>query len=315
MIELTQKRTYTQKHFRNEDGTFKTQAHLGHIHHKDIDGNFIDSDISFEDMGTYWEMTKHNYHLKVLKDFSAPTLIEYKNVWEGNNHTITYDPVKLVWVNKTNLSDMVVFRNQQTVQGVLDGKVIKYMGAFGAGIDFEITLHRSGFKKEIVIQSLATLEAPPTPNHKLVALFKYGGNAINVKNKANGVLWDKQGYMESLAGFEIQEADPIKKSIIKPAYIIDSKTGVPNPQPIKVFWKLHNGNLFQAKVFPKAFLQSAIYPVRADTVTAYYSGAGDGYVYSPSPGTGVWSTAHDGTTGSSVDYTSATAYTHYCSYE
>lgn len=123
-IEIPQRRTYNQKHFTSGYGSFTMEAHAGHIHYKNEDGSFADSDISFVDMGTYWEMTKHNYHLKVLKDFSAPTLIEYKNVWEGNNHTITYDPVKLVWVNATDLSDIVVFRNQQSVQGVLDGGVI-----------------------------------------------------------------------------------------------------------------------------------------------------------------------------------------------
>jgi hypothetical protein len=314
MAEIQNKRTYTAKTFQNPDGSFTLQAHLGHIHYKE-NGEFQDSDISFADMGTYWEMTKHNYNLKVLKDFSAPTLIEYKNLWEGNSHTITYEPKMLAWVNATDLSDMQVFRNQQAVQGVLNDKVIKYAGAFGAGIDFEITLHRSGFKKEIVIQSLASLENPPTANHKLVALFKYDGTGLNIKNRTDGAVWDKQSYMEGLDGFEIEEADPIKKSLIKPAYIIDSTEGPPRPEAIKVFWKLHNGSLWQAKILPKQFLLNATYPVRADTVTSYYSGAGDGYVYSPSPGTANWATARDGATGSSVDYTSASGYIYYCSFE
>lgn len=315
MIELTQKRTYTQKHFDKGDGTFVTQAHGGHIHYKDGGGAFQNSDISFVDMGTYWEMTKHNYHLKVLKNFAAPTLIEYKNVWEGANHTITYDPVQIAWVNNPDLSDMVVFRTQQAVTGVLNDKVIKYTGAFGAGIDFEITLHRSGFKKEIVIQSLASLEAPPTANHKLVAFFKYGGTNMNIKNRTNSAMWDKQGYMESEDGFDIQEADPIKKSLIKPAYIIDSAGGAPKVTPIKVFWKLHNGNMYQAKILPKAFLQSAVYPVRADTVTNYFAGSGDGYTRPD--GNATWATVRDATTGvaGGSDFTSANGYTHYCSLE
>jgi hypothetical protein len=226
----------------------------------------------------------------VLKDFSAPTLIEYKNVWEGNNHTVTYDPVKLVWVNATDLSDIVVFRNQQSVQGVLDGGVIKYAGAFGAGIDFEITLHRSGFKKEIVIQSLAALEAPPTANHKLVALFKYGGTGLTVKDAKTLAEWDNDLYLESEDGYELSEVDTSKKSFIKPAYIVDSAN---SKSSIKVFWKLHNGSLYQAKVLPKTFLLNATFPVRADTVTSYYSGSGDGSVGFERTSTGTWSYIHD----------------------
>lgn len=314
MIELTNKRTYTQKHFDKGNGSFVMQAHGGHVHYKDVNGDMQNSDISFTDMGTFWEMTKHNYHLKILKNFAAPTLIEYKNKWEGANHTITYDPVMLAWVNLPDLSDMVVFRTQQNVNGVLNGKVIKYTGAFGAGIDFEITLYRSGFKKEIVIQAKSALEAPPTANHKLVALFKYGGNGLTVRDAKTLSAWDGGVYMESQDGYEIQEADPIKRSIIKPAYIIDSAVGAPKPTPIKVFWKQYGGNLYQAKILPKAFLQDAVYPVRADTVTSYYAGAGDGYIYYGA-GVASWATIHDATAGDSVDYTTAQLYTHYTSFE
>jgi hypothetical protein len=303
MSELTGKRSYNAKHFDNGDGTMRLESHVGHIHYKE-NGNFVDSDITFRDEVDRWVMDKHNYHLTVFKDFSAPLLIKYENHYEGANHTITYEPKMLAWVNATNFSDFQVFRNQQAVQGVLNGGVIRYTDAFGDGIHFEITLQRSGFKKEVVIDALNKLENPPTVNHKLVALFEYGGNGLKVL--AGQTEWDKDTYLESESGFEIpEELNPIARSFIRPAYIIDAEGVVPKRGKIKVFWKKHNNKLYQAKVLPKAFLLNATYPVRADTVTSYYAGAGDGWVGAESNTS--WADAVDEATADGSDYTNGSA--------
>lgn len=336
MQELTAKRKYNSKQFDIPAGTTikawdeqtqsykqivtafdgqykKMSAHVGHIHYKDDQGDFQDSNFDLEDMGAYWEMTKHNYHLRIAKDFSAPVLMQYKNKFEGANHTITYEPKMLAWVNSPDLSDMQVFRQQQAVQGVLDNvnHVIRYTDAFGAGIHFEITLLRSGFKKEIVIDAKNNLENPPTGQHHLVALFEYGGSGLRIL-KRNKEMWDKDGYFEAEDGFEIEEeGNTVAKSFIRPAYIIDEGMDVHNPeatQLLKVFWKKHNNKLYQAKVLSKNFLKNAVYPVRADTVTDYYTGAGDGYVLNTNnPNTATWSTLRDGTAYTKqVNYTSTT---------
>lgn len=303
-MELLNKRQYHSKTFQNPDGSFTLESHTGHIHYK-VGNDFLDSDISFEDMGTYWEMSKHNYHLQVAKDFSAPLLMRYTNVYEGANHTITYEPKMLAWVNATDLSDMQVFRNQQAVQGTINGNVIRYTDAFGDGIHFEITLRRSGFKKEVVIDSLASLENPPTVDHKLVALFEYGGTGLKVLK--GQVEWDKDGHLEGADGFELpEEGNGLARSFIRPAYIVDSTPIVPDRQNIKVFWKRHNNKLWQAKILPKQFLLNATYPVRADTVTSYYPGAGDGGVWRDANTS--WNNSVTGT-GQGADYTTANAYT------
>jgi hypothetical protein len=302
MQEIINKRTYNAKHFQNDDGDFTINAHIGHIHYKDSNGDLQESDISFEDKGTYWAMTKHNYKLYINKDFGGDQLIRFDNKYEGANHTIYYEPKMLAWVNATDLSDTQVFRNQQSVTGELVGtNVIRYTNAFGDGIHFEITLMRSGFKKEIIIDAKNKLELPPTTNHKLVALFKYTGDGLNVKN--GSTTWDKDAYLEADDGYEIcEEANAIYKSFIKPAYILDNGT---NKQLIKVFWKKYNNSLWQAKVLPKAFLNNAVYPVRADTTTSYYATAGDGIVtHYHSSGSPTWNDIHDAATGSGADSSS-----------
>lgn len=65
------------------------------------------------------------------------------------------------------------------------------------------------------------------------------------------------------------------------------------------------------KHLPESFFDDAVYPVRTDTTTSYYAGAGDGNVYynvtGAQPSQATWDTAHDATTGTNVSYVLAYA--------
>jgi hypothetical protein len=167
---------------------------------------------------------------------------------------------------------MQVFRTQQQVMGEYNSvtNVVRYANAFGDGLHFEITIGRTGFRKEIVIDALNKLEQPPTSQHKLVAFFKYDGAKTNgtrlrVTDLKDNTEWDDEAYKDGDNGMRIVEEDGLE-SLVRPAYIYDSSEDSPI-LPIKVFWKKHDGVLWQAKVLPKQYLLNATYPVRADTVT------------------------------------------------
>lgn len=284
MQEIANKRTYNAKHIDNGDGTFTLNAHVGHVHYKDALGNFLDSDINFRDEGDRWVMDKHNYFLTIFKDFAAPQLIRFENHYEGANHAIVYEPHSLVWFRKSD-KDVQAYRTQQSVQGVYNAskRSVYYTNAFGPGIDFEISLLRSGFKKEIVIPNKpANAPTPPSANHKLYALFKYTGEGLKVK-KPNGTEWGGVELFDSLEGFEIEEqAKPLAKSFIRKAYAVetmDVANGLIAPKRIdlEVTWFLRNGALWQAKQIPIDQVMTFNFPVRMDTVTSYYSGSGDGW--------------------------------------
>lgn len=294
-MELLNKRTYTQKHFRNEDGSFKMKAHIGHVHYKE-NGEFKESNFTPVDKGTYWEMVKHNYHLRVMKDFSTPILMQFKNKFEGADHTITYKPHSLVWYNKTT-DDMQVFRSQKAVTGVYRPKTnsFYYTNAFGKGIDFEITILRSGFKKEVVIPNKPNVfPTEPSNRHTLVALFKYGDTGLKVLSGKTKRLWNKEEHFESSDGFELGESNPTLKSFIRPAYAVDAEG---NTRSLKVMWKKRNNQLWQIKEIPLKAMENAIYPVRFDTVTSYYTGSGDGgilaYKSESSHNQSKWNNVHD----------------------
>lgn len=291
--EEVSKRTYNAKIYKNPGGSFTLDAHAGHIHYKDDQGNFWFSDYHLSDQGTYWSLTQASYRLYVNKDFGGAQFIRFDNRFEGANHSIYYEPHSIWWVNKNDPNDRIKIRDAQSVAGVLDAeqRIIKYENAFGNGIDFEVTIRRSGFQKEVVIPNQLPLN-PPTPDYIPVALFKYTANGLTLKARDSQEDWDDDSYYEGEEGFTVREAVAQYKSYIHKSYIKDADGEI---QKLKVFWEKRNGILWQAKVIPLNFLNNATYPIRLDTVTDYYVGAGDGYIQKSDAD---WDTCHDAASGS-----------------
>src|SRR3990167_2648398 len=158
MPELPALRTYTSKTLDNGDGSRTLEAHAGHIHFKDALGNFTPVDYQLTDQGTFWELTQASYRLRVAKSFGAAALIQFTNKYEGANHAITYEPHSIWWINADNRNQRQQFRAAQAVTGVYDPteNTITWTNAFGAGVDFQVSIQRSGIKKWIIARA-----APP----------------------------------------------------------------------------------------------------------------------------------------------------------
>lgn len=304
MSEIVALRTYTRRVEDLGGGVRRTQCHVGHIHFRDdATGAFEPIDHTWVDEGTHWSMTRASYRMRVAKDFAAPSLIHYQNRFEGAAHDLTYEPHSLVWATGRDLADVRPFRAQQAVQGVVVGHTIRYSNAFGPGLHFEVTLRGSGFTKELVIRRRADLEAPPTAAHRLVLLSRYtptGG--VSLKD-ASGRTWKGDGEFDDPNddGFSLAEPNG-RHSIVRPAYIVESDANETRHR-CPVIWTQRNGSTWQAKVLPTAVLTSGVYPLRADTVTSFFAGAGDGWVYNTNAS---WATMHAAATGSSADPTGTT---------
>lgn len=303
MTELSALRTYSRKIYDLGENKKRGEFHTGHVHFFDeLTGSLEPIDYTWIDRGDHWAMTRASYRLRVAKDFGAPNLIRYQNRFEGASHDLVYEPHSLVWATGRDLADVRPFRQQASVQGVLVGNTIRFPDAFGNGLHFEVTLRGSGFTKELVIQRRNVLETPPTAQHRLVLLSRYQGDVV-VKN-GQGREWDKNGEFDDPQdeGFRLEDAGG-KHSLIKPAYIVESDRDNTRHR-CPVVWTQRNGAAWQAKVLPTSVLNQGTYPLRADTITSYYAGAGDGYAESFNHAT--WDLAHD-SGGDSADYTATTA--------
>lgn len=289
--ELVERRSYSRKTFLRDDGKLVSHCHIGHIHFKDdITGQLRDVDFTWEDAGTHWILASASYRLRVAKNFSAVALIEFQNKYEGAAHVVTYDPRQIVWLQNRTFASATVISNQQNVTGVVTGSTIRYTGAFGPGIHFEITLQRSGFRKEVVIDSLAALGAPPTGTAGVALLFRYGGQGLTVTDEA-GQVWNGVSLFERSGRLRLIDAQG-RPTFVAPAMAFDAGD---RQLAIPVGFVQRPAGLFQVKFLSRAVIDNAVYPLRADTTTQFYAGAGDGNIISTANAT--WDASHDATTG------------------
>jgi hypothetical protein len=279
--------------------SYSMEAHCGHIHYKDS-GLFVPVNYVLKDGGKFWEMEKASYRLYVNKDFSKPRLIYFQNRFEGANHVITYEPFALAWIHKTDREDIRVFKTQQAVIGTLTKDTILWENAFGAGLDFEVVVQRSGVRKQLVIKNKAAIGLPPSNDYVLAILFKYDGAGLSILDDT-GSEWNQNDFKLMIADkkFTIGE-NALQKSFIQPSYAF---SGMDYRESIRVAWKRHNGNVFQIKIVPLATLNKATYPLTIDTVTSFYAGAGDGMVQNRNAD---WATAHNNSSGTAANYTDTT---------
>jgi hypothetical protein len=291
--ELTDLRTYTSKTYDNGDGTFTLEAHAGHIHY-DNAGTLRNVDLQFEDKGTYWQVTKASYRLYVAKAFDAPDLIRFDNRFQSANHSIYYRPHSLWWVNMDDKAERTKWKDRQSVTGVLNAAAnkITWADAFGSGVDFELTLRRSGFSKELVLPSKPPTGGAPYTNWALGVVSGFSADNLTV---GAGGDWDGLTYYERTERMEVREAGGAK-SYIQKAWGVDSSTPEKRRE-LPVFFEKKAGVLWQGKLIPESFIENAVYPARMDTITDYYAGAGDGHVgfYHASDG---WATIQGAATGS-----------------
>lgn len=297
MAELIQKRTYTSKTHGNPDGSFTLDAYGGHIHY-DNQGQLEDVDLSLEDMGTYWQMKKTSYKLYINKAFGGNQLIRFDNRFEGANHTIYYTPHSVWFFNADNMSERTKIKDAQVVSGFYDSgnRTVTWTNAFGNGVHFQVTIMRHGFKKEIVVDSKPNLGTSPYANYYVVPVFKWEATGLTVKAAAQSD-WDEYSYYEHSGLFEIKEVAGYK-SYIRQAHGIDADG---RRKELKVIFEKRGGALWQGKLITKNMLDNATFPVRADTITDYTGGAGDGFVRATDSGGTPWDTAHDKDPGDGLD--------------
>ena len=99
MIELKDKRTYTAKHFKKEDGKFVMDAHVGHIHYfnklgvGDGEKRFreINWTLQWDEKRRGWYFEFHNFH-PFIPEYSDEW-VEFRDLFEDKDQTIKYKAI------------------------------------------------------------------------------------------------------------------------------------------------------------------------------------------------------------------------------
>jgi len=77
-IEIIEQRTYNQKVYGLSDGKKRYVVHGGHIHYKDAQGDFQNSDFHLRKVTGGWTMDKHNYNM-FIPDYADEWFESYED--------------------------------------------------------------------------------------------------------------------------------------------------------------------------------------------------------------------------------------------
>ena len=323
--EILQKRNLNAKHFDNGNGSKTADFHLAHIHYlKDNKLENIDCQFLPTDYG--WEMRKNNYELEIPRK---------ANGWFKFINSFGYDSRGKERVDRPDEIVAIKPLGVESVAGVSiqrqewKGKgIVLYKNAYGQDIDLEVMARNTGFVKEVVINKkpsnlskdlefafevdIGDLEVKPKKADymklrasKIKAFKGLEGKELLAKQKLyednlEREVWNKTSKLETSDSIILEK---LRKTWFRKFNLYDSEG---NQGSVKVRLENIEGKIILTKVLDKRFLENAVYPVRTDTTTSYYAGAGDGYIYkneAGQPSSTTWNTAHDATTGNGASYT------------
>jgi len=274
-VEITADRTYNQQAFDLGDGTKKYEIHSAQIFYKDENGDFqkIDTTLSYDHDKGVFVMDKASYTVEIPE--YADSAFEFTNMFEGADMAIKTIP----WA----------YHVRGEAYNTEEGNYVLYKDAFGSGNDLKVYAYWGGLKKEIIINKKISADELSFDFELQIP------DDIEILN-ADGERWDKSSDLE-FKDKTIRIGKDGKYSYVRNALVWDS--GDLN-MPVDIMLYSKNGKIYLRKTIGKDILDTAVYPLFTDDTVNYYSGAGDGHVYSYS--NTDWSTCYAGS-NLSADYT------------
>jgi hypothetical protein len=278
--EIAELRNYNSVTFLNNDESYTTKFHGGHINYKDENGVFRLIDTKFVEQGSGWEENQASYRLKA--PLFANEWIEFEDMFENKNMLLKMKPV----------AENV--KGKLAEEGDWREKMVVYENAFGELADLQLIAGNEAFYKLVKIKEKTNFLGDLYFDFE-VELPNWA--EVNIDNK----IWDKKNKISSKNEIKIGNEEK-GYSILKKFYAWDSAEKITNIE-IEIF--KDNGKIYFRKIIPKSFLDNATFPVFADYTSTYYSRWGDGYVGETN---GNWNTGHDTTTGDEVNFVDSWAY-------
>jgi len=280
--ELAEKRSYNSLTFLNDDGSYTTMAHIGHINYQNTTGSFQSVDTTLRETAGGWIQEKGSY--KSLFPKYADEWLEFENMYEDSGTFLKMKPV----ANHVT-GQLVRDKNDEWH----DKKVI-YADAFGEGNDLELIAGNIALFKYVKLNQKPIDSSQDAEFHFEIEL-KPGEKLIVDNQEWNG-------------SDEVITSEPIGVMIANGnisylrKFSVWDKLGQSELIKIKIFRQ--EGKIYLTKILPKEFLEQATYPVYTDVTISYYAGAGDGGASKQN--SADWNTTHNATSGSSASYTDAT---------
>ncbi len=213
--------------------------------------------------------------------FDQGQLIEYRHPASGEG--VTFQPTQLQWTN--DLGQLSPIEDPQSVSASIVDDTLRWIGAYGPGIDFQWEAQTARLMKYVNINSLVELGAPPqfiidggNPVLRIELLFQ---KSAGLEIWVDGALWNEKSNnpQTTLNNVEFR-ADGVPVWWFKAPKAWDSDPS-DNATDFNLTMRLRKSgpNLFVEILTPWSWLETAVYPVTVDVIVDYQVGAGsdDGF--------------------------------------
>jgi hypothetical protein len=132
-------------------------ATIGPIHYGADESQEIDTAwLPSADAAWQWAMVENDYHAHSRDVFNSGNLIRYTHA--ESSLWVQFDPQSLNWRNQDNSQHQIAIK--QAVAAVVEGDVLRWPQAWGAGRHFQFQCQTGRLQKLLTIDSAANLPAP-----------------------------------------------------------------------------------------------------------------------------------------------------------
>ena len=281
---------YTQVHRRGSNSismrnptTNKIRAVYG-IGHGWHYGAGLETDTAWEadSDSNYLKMVKAGYNLRARKLFNAGDLIQY--IDPGTGQYVKFQPVNFQWIDGTTGSNSIISVAQAISTPTVDDDKLYWPAAFGTGRHFRYTASPTRLIKHLIIDGNPdhTSNLPTCPsyitNPYLELTFTLTPSS-GVVMYVDGVAWDQATTKttSNAIEFRLPSGQVVWQLAAPTAY--DSSENEPCVGQIKLY--VNKKIKYFSVRFPKAWVDSAVFPIVLDPVIDYQVGASanDGYWY------------------------------------
>ena len=184
-------------------------------------------------------------------------------VYEAEGKFISFKPSGMWWTTPEGDVSVKVRQDKKSKKGKLIGGKVKYLSAFGSGVDIEMSTETDRWRKEVVIKSLASLGKIPSTAEYLEIGFEVETDF--------DLEWDGEHDLQFDSAIALSELSRLNPIATYSRGELSDEQGEPIECKSVGFLRVRGGKKYLVKRLPVEYLKQAVFPLITDATISYGS--------------------------------------------
>lgn len=219
-----------------------------------------------------YQMVKAGYNLFALSNLANGQVIKWLD--PGSGESVTFQPMGLIWTNALNQIQQISM--PQSVAAQVSDDVLYWPAGYGAGRHFKYVASPSRLNKLLIIDSAASLPATSYDTLELNFIMDMSSGVTAYIDSGSGLAaWNKKTQRDTVKAieFRLSNGTVVWSFAVPTAY---DSSGNPETEFTTGIMRLkkQGSSLYVSVRFPKAWINTAQFPITIDPTVNYQVGAG-----------------------------------------